>query len=139
MRRGRLREEGLMVLTNPETTRVDGDAVAADSLEPALDDGVPDRVVPKVLRGDADADQAVGAAPSGNDKVLPSEPLAHQPRAETSVALEQTAVVLFLIRQWKRLLDAHRLQTLCAPSPANPPFPPTHLPAPPVPPPTHPP
>src|SRR5439155_5582236 len=98
----------LLILTHPEMERGEGEALAADFLEPALDDGVPDRVVPEVLRGDPDTDHAVGAAPSGNDKALPPEPLAHQSRAEISVALEQTAVVFFLIRQRKRLLDAHR-------------------------------
>src|SRR6267378_8222391 len=117
---GRLCKQGLLVLTNAEIERVEREALAADFLEPALDDGVPDRVVPKVLRGDPDADHAVGGASSGNDEALPPEPLAHQPRAKVSVALEQTAVVFFLIRQRKRLLGAHRPETLRAPGPVKP-------------------
>src|SRR5439155_3520605 len=70
MRRGRFRKQGFPVLTSTEIERVEGEALAADFLEPALDDGVPDRVVPEVLRGDPDADHAVGAAPSGSDKAL---------------------------------------------------------------------
>src|SRR5439155_24946612 len=119
---GSLRMQGLPVLTSAEINRVKPEPLPADFLEPALDDGVPNRVVPEVLRGDADTDHAVGAAASWNDKALPPEPLAHQPRAEISVALEQTAVVFFLIRQLKRLLDAHRPETFRAPSPVKPAF-----------------
>src|SRR5207244_7365854 len=99
IRRGRLCKQGLLVLTNPEMECVEGEALAADFLEPSLHDRPPNRVVPEVLRGDPDTDHAVGAAPPGNDGGLACEPLRHQSRTALAVALEEHTGGFFVSRR----------------------------------------
>src|SRR5574342_516200 len=83
---------------------LDGVTFAVQHPKPSLDDGVPDRMVPEVLRDKAYPDRADGLGFLRNHEVLSLEPCTHEPRTEPAVALKQLPVVFFLVRQREGLL-----------------------------------
>jgi hypothetical protein len=99
------------VFVGVETERLQLEPAGIEVPEPAFHDRVPHGVIAKELRHDAHPQPAC-RAPRRERRRVARLPRRHQPRTQPSVALQQFAVVLFLVGEPERLGDADRLPAL---------------------------